>query len=63
MSALPPKADIRQCKADVRSGPKGESPPIRDFVDPAEQKQRHIEAEGLSGFKIDEQVDLGRLRR
>ena len=67
MSALPPIPDIRQRDRDVRFVPKADSCTaaiIRLFdhkVGAAKRRKRFGKAEGLGGFQIDDQLDLGGL--
>ena len=67
MSALPPIPDIRQRDRDVRFVPKADSCTaaiIRLFdhkVGAAKRRKRYGKAEGLGGFQIDDQLDLGGL--
>jgi hypothetical protein len=59
MSALPPKADIGTQSWNVCFVPKADITGLFDyFVGKLLQKQRHGEAERLSGLKIDQQLEL-----
>ena len=66
MSALPPKADIAGCDLDVRFVPKADIGTslvcqlLDQLVGALLKIQRHVEAESLSGLKIDGQFVLSR---
>ena len=67
MSALPPKADIRERVLDVRFGPKAnsctaaKSLSFDHLVGEHEEIVWHFETERPGGGKIDGEVEFGRL--
>jgi len=61
MSALPPKADIRQRNCDVRFGPNSDIAQLFDhLVGAGKYCWRNCEAQLLRDFKIDHQLEVGR---
>ena len=60
MSALPPEADIRVKHCHVCFGPEGDIGLFDDLVGEQLHRTRHLDAECLRGFHVDDQLELAR---